>query len=92
MTRQPNAHTTADAVAAKISRLVPTSGATFCGFSDRMRHQPPDRKYNQCSGNLRNENNCHQNGDGVLVERKKSKDQQRRGGHANAQQIPAARG
>src|SRR5205085_2954568 len=92
MTREPNSHTTANAVAAEVSRLIPTSGASFCVFGDRMRHQTTDRKHDQRSGNLRNKNNCHQNGDGVLMERKKRKNQQRRRGRAKSQQIPAARG
>jgi hypothetical protein len=59
VTREPNADATADAIAAEISRLIPTSRATFCDLGNRMRHQPTDRKDNQCSRNLRNKNNCH---------------------------------
>jgi len=69
MTGKPNADATADAIAAEISRLIPASRATFCSLGDRMRHQPTDRKNDQCSRNLRNKNNCHQNRDGVLMER-----------------------
>src|SRR5437763_11583941 len=57
MTREPNADATTDATAAEISRLIPTSRATFCVFGDRMRHQPTDRKNDQCSRNLGNKNN-----------------------------------
>jgi hypothetical protein len=65
------------AIAAEISRLIPASGAAFCAFGDGMRHQPADRKHNQCSRNLGNKKHCHQKGDGVLVERKKRKNHQR---------------
>src|SRR5439155_27043361 len=59
MTGEPNADATADTIAAEISCLITAGRATLCALRHRMRHQPTDRKNDQCSRNLRNKNYGH---------------------------------